>query len=225
MLKLIPKAQKGTLIKSMAHKINERGKQQSIQPLSFQEYSDPRRYLSKSELHKAKIEAQKRYSSRFGHKYPFFPNSYQISTMQSLTNEVLKEKYKKYLSDFKTSTNAKTAAGWSVIGSVIGMIPHPVTKIMGGIMTLPDQIYDISASIDEPKPSNYAHVGVNYLPWITKIIPGKYDDILFNPLGIIGNIDDAISSSDNDIFNFLNPKSKSNNVIKQPISQGERRKE
>lgn len=220
-MKLIPRHQLG----GIAHKINEHGKQQSRQPLSFQEYSDPRRYLSKSELHKARVEAQKRYASRFGHKYPFFPSSDQISIMQSLTDEVLKEKYKKYLSNFKTSTNAQDAASLSVFGSIIGMVPHPVTRIIGGIMTLPDQVYDISASIDEPKPSNYAHVGVNYLPWITKIIPGKYDDILFNPLGIIGNIDDAISSSDNDMFNFLNPKPKSNNNVRQPIPQGEIRKE
>ena len=206
-----PTGKKPSGVKKVAHQINIEGQQPAETPPSFEEYVT--NHLTELQKSAARSEAQKRYAARYGRKYPFFPNKYQIETLKSMTDQVLQERYKEYLTNFKTKTKAQAAAGWSVVGSLIGAIPHPVTRTMGALMTAPDQAYDWAAAIDEPKPSNTAHVGVDYLPWIAKIIPGKYDDIIFNSLNVVGNVDDAVSTSDNDLFNFLNSSNDNNKAF------------
>jgi hypothetical protein len=70
-------------------------------------------------------------------------------------------------------------------------------------MSVPDIIYDWAASIDEPNAINHAHTATDHLDLVTKVIPGKYDDIVGHGVKIIGNADDATSSMGIDIYEKL----------------------
>ena len=73
-------------------------------------------------------------------------------------------------------------------------------------MSVPDIIYDWASLIDEPKPSNAAHAATNHLEDVAKVVTPswKYDDYVAKGLGILGNVDDASSAVDYDIFNWIN---------------------
>ena len=92
--------------------------------------------------------------------------------------------------------------------SLLMSIEGESSKVIGGLMSVPDIIYDWSALIDEPKPSNAAHAATNHLEDVAKVAtPGwKYDDYIAKGLGILGNVDDASSAADYDIFNWMNKK-------------------
>ena len=92
--------------------------------------------------------------------------------------------------------------------SLLMSIEGESSKVIGGLMSIPDIIYDWAALIDEPKPSNAAHAATNHLEDVAKVAtPGwKYDDYIAKGLGILGNVDDASSAADYDIFNWINKK-------------------
>lgn len=61
----------------------------------------------------------------------------------------------------------------SLAGATISALPHPVAKVIGGAMAIPDQIYDIAQFADSPTVANAAHTAVDFPEIAGKIIPGK----------------------------------------------------
>lgn len=216
--------QSGGPIKKVAHKINEHGKQVNTpKPQSYEDFKHgleqmmySMHYSGNPEVRRISDEFNSRYKQQYKEKYPWFPNEKQRQARVKIFEQIFQEKYQKYLKDFynnphnKPSTNSENAAALAVGGGAYSLIPHPFTRILGGLATIPDLIYDWAAEIDEPKPSNLAHGVVDILPYVAKLIPGKIDDYVAGGLSVGGNVDDAVSANGNDVFNFLNPKSNVN---------------
>lgn len=106
-----------------------------------------------------------------------------------------KEKYKE---NPKMISRSQRAAKIAVLGSLLGGY--------GELLSIPDQIYDWSASIDDPNIRNNAHTTSNYLSELSRLTPTKYDDYIA-PIGeAIGNIDDMLSGAGYDLFGLRKSK-------------------
>lgn len=80
----------------------------------------------------------------------------------------------------------KIASTTSAIGGVISLIPHPATRIIGGLMQIPDIIYDTKDFVNDHSLKNGIHLGLDgfqFIPGLTKYMG---DDVLSIP-GIIDN--------------------------------------
>ena len=218
----IPKGQFGWLstlwnkgIKTVAHAINEHGNTP---------YDDSYEQFKKTNLgygygSQRSMEIDRKARDWYKQKYPndkspsgnIFSQSY-LNWMRKVREAYTKDQYNgesgRRWKKHRNGSPSKTAAGVAVGGAIVGAFPHPVTKVIGGLMSVPDIIYDWSALIDEPKPSNAAHAATNHLEDVAKVAtPGwKYDDYVAKGLGILGNVDDASSAADYDIFSWINKK-------------------
>lgn len=77
-------------------------------------------------------------------------------------------------------TPAQIASGVATAGNIVSQVPTFYTKTAGTVLSVPDQIFDVAALIDEPKNSNAGHVILNYAPQLAEILTPnmKYDDYL-----------------------------------------------
>ena len=96
--------------------------------------------------------------------------------------------------------NKRIAAGASVIGGGISLIPHPAGKIIGGLLQIPDIYYDIKDNINNPySKTNLVHTALDFGSQLRHIIPGQIDDIF---LQLPGAIDDGYTAiTERDIIN------------------------
>lgn len=210
--------------KTIAHKINEHGKKPAYPLETFEEYKN-RYFMERHHAHEhaflpleqqhwtiqVEKRARKEYSNKYKKNYPVFPNDTQQKQYSEIFNRILNEYYQQYVKDYNNSNISKQsksdkAAEFSLLGTPLTAIPHPITRGLGFIFGLPDQIYDWASAIDEPKPSNSAHVATDYLPYVSKLIPGKLDDIVGYGLNTLGNVDDAYSSQGKNMFQFLDKR-------------------
>lgn len=88
------------------------------------------------------------------------------------------------------TTRQQLASGTSIVGTALSLVPHPVTRVSGAVLNIPDQVYDLAALSAEPSMSNAGHVAVDYPELVGKIIPGKWDDAVLAGLKTISTIDD-----------------------------------
>lgn len=198
-------------IYSVAHQVNKLGNSPSDKPRTYEQFSGTCRtehaqhpYAPRQVQYDKDVRS--RYEERYGKPDKYNWKIYNSTEYQAIKEQVLKDRYQDYLKQFNSNTvptNSQLAAGMAVYGSGTGLIPTPATRAVGTLLTIPDQIFDWAAALDEPKPSNAAHVAVDYAPYLAKAIPGKYDDIILNGLNLLGNVDDAASAADNNMFKFL----------------------
>jgi hypothetical protein len=88
--------------------------------------------------------------------------------------------------------NKRIAAGASVVGGGISLIPHPATKIIGGLLQVPDIYYDVKDNVNNPSSkTNWVHTALDFGSQLRHIIPGQIDDIF---LQIPGAIDDSYNA-------------------------------
>ena len=70
--------------------------------------------------------------------------------------------------------------------------------------TIPDLVYDWAAYVDQPNDvNNTMHLASNYGENLAKITPGKLDDYVAKAGKFIGNVDDAVSATGNDLFKSI----------------------
>ena len=111
---------------------------------------------------------------------------------------VFNQEKEKYKENPKMIPRSQRAAKIAVLGSLLGGY--------GELLSIPDQIYDWSASIDDPNIRNNAHTASNYLSELAHLTPTKYDDYIA-PIGeAIGNIDDMLSGAGYDLFGLRKSK-------------------
>lgn len=90
----------------------------------------------------------------------------------------------------KEARNRRIAAGMSVTGGLVALIPHPAAKGIGAAMQVPDIYYDTKDFIDNPNIINGIHLGLDGLQFIPGLTNVVNDDIL----GIPGIIDDGYTA-------------------------------
>lgn len=122
---------------------------------------------------------------------------YSDKQIQSKIKEIHKKATK------NAPSRAEKAAAMALFGEAVGWFGDPYTKAASTVASGIDQVYDWAAAIDEPKPSNFAHVGTNYLEKIAEVIPGKADDYVAKGLNLIGNADDATSAQGSNLFGWM----------------------
>ncbi len=71
------------------------------------------------------------------------------------------------------TTRQQLASGISIVGTGVSLVPHPVARVSGAVLNIPDQVYDLAALGAEPSVSNAGHVAVDYPELVGKAIPGK----------------------------------------------------
>ena len=99
-------------------------------------------------------------------------------------------------------TNAQKAAELALRGQGLNLA-GPWGVVAARVLSIPDQVYDWAASIAEPTDiRNHYHTAANYLDKLSKLTPTKYDDYVAKAGELIGNIDDTVSASGNDLFNW-----------------------
>lgn len=80
-------------------------------------------------------------------------------------------------------------------------------------LAIPDIIFDVAASIDEPSTSNNLHTIADFPEVVAKFTPSKIDDYIAKGVQTLGNIDDAVSTSGRNMFsNFDKESGKINNT-------------
>lgn len=81
-----------------------------------------------------------------------------------------------------------------MLWGVISLIPYPATKIIGGLLQIPDIYYDAKNVYDNPEnKTNWAHLGLDGLSFIPGFTIMTADDVLKIP----GTIDDAYNAITN----------------------------
>ena len=169
------------IVKKVAHTINEYGNKESEKIVS----SGARRAIFDQAM-QAWNNKDRRGKTHSEH-------------MKNYTQEAIQKKK----DNMPSSTNSQVAAASSLVGSGVSFL-GPVGKIAGTIMGIPDLVYDWAAYVDQPNNAkNTLHLASNYGENLAKITPGKLDDYVAKAGKFIGNVDDAVSASGNDLFNFV----------------------
>ena len=103
----------------------------------------------------------------------------------------------------------RIAAGSSVIGGGISLIPHPVAKGVGIALQVPDIAFDVYDLIKQPSIKNGIHAGLDFGSQLRHVIPGNIDDVFLQIPGAIDDGYNAITGRDilEDSYNFVNRKS------------------
>ena len=100
------------------------------------------------------------------------------------------------------TTPSQSAAGLAITGGTFS--PW---------FAIPDIVFDVAASIDEPSTSNNIHTIADFPETIAKFTPSKIDDYVAKGVQTLGNIDDAVSTSGRNMFsNFDKKPGKINNT-------------
>ena len=194
------------IIKRAAHAINEHGNKPIYQDGFDAWYSS----LTGNNLALLRSEAAMAYEKENGPLYP------EGASLWEMLKPEYSQKALRWWYDTKVHpsrrdaeekranmTHSQNAAAISLAGSAIGAVPHTYTKIIGTALTIPDQIYDWAATIDEPKNSNTVHVILDYPELLGKVIPGNVDDIILQAGKLVSNVDDLASTREKNIFSFL----------------------
>lgn len=110
----------------------------------------------------------------------------------------------------KKSTPSQAAAGLAVIGGAFS--PW---------LAVPDIVFDVAASIDEPSASNTLHTVSDFPEAVAKITPTKVDDYAARGVQILGNVDDALSAGGKNLFGVFdgNHGQINNNVDKTSVRE------
>lgn len=88
------------------------------------------------------------------------------------------------------------AAGMSAMGALIGSVPTVPTRVIGGLMQVPDMIYDMQNMQETPSTGNAAHLFFDDLNSFVNFTKTPVDNLIL--LG--GAIDDAFGSQGIDTF-------------------------
>ena len=110
----------------------------------------------------------------------------------------------------KKSTPSQAAAGLAVIGGAFS--PW---------LAVPDIVFDVAASIDEPSASNTLHTVADFPEAVAKITPTKVDDYVARGVQMLGNVDDALSAGGKNLFGVFdgNHGQINNNVDKTSVRE------
>lgn len=211
-------------IKELAHTLNLYGntvKYPKPRIMDFDEFKSGQQRTYKIYTPDSSEEAPYIYHQKYGKKYPFFPNQEEAKRMKYIKDSLYLNDFKKYKQrEFTRVNNSgrtpnQDAASLALVGSWLSLFPWTPTKVLGVAAQVPDLVLDAAAAIDNPKASTIGHNVVDYAPYIAKLIPGKYDDYILKGLNLIGNTDDAMSSTGTDLLENLD-KSES----KETFSRG-----
>ena len=122
--------------------------------------------------------------------------------IHEIVNSRIKQNRKKLgLPTDNNITPSQTAAGLA-----LGSVYYPW-------LAVPDIVFDVAASIDEPSTSNTIHTIADFPETVAKFTPSKIDDYVAKGVQTLGNIDDAVSTSGRNMFsNFDKKPGKINNT-------------
>lgn len=125
----------------------------------------------------------------------------------------IREAKRKYYED----QNKRLAAGASVVGGGISLIPHPAAKIIGGLLQVPDIYYDIKENVNNPSSkTNWVHTILDFGSQVRHLIPTQIDDVLLQIPGFIDDGYNALTGRDiiNDIRRTLTTTPKNKRSVK-----------
>lgn len=116
--------------------------------------------------------------------------NYPVIMKQALDYREAKRKYYEDL-------NKRIAAGASVVGSGVSLIPHPAAKIIGGLLQVPDVYYDIKDNVNNPSSkTNWVHTTLDFGSQLRHLIPGQIDDVILQIPGVIDDGYNALTGRD-----------------------------
>lgn len=129
-------------------------------------------------------------------------------------------------------TNSENAAAASAAGAAVSLIPHPVAKVVGGVMSTSDLIYDTADLVTNPSTETVQHEAAdiaepvgNGLYTFVRTTPNKFDDIL--PIVLKGwSIYDDLSQQSTDkkkqggSFNYLSYLKSGGDIHIKPENRG-----
>ena len=115
-------------------------------------------------------------------------------------HEIVNSRIKQNRKKLGLPTDNNTTPSQAAAGLALGSIYYPW-------LAVPDIVFDVAASIDEPSTSNNIHTIADFPETVAKFTPSKIDDYVAKGIQTLGNIDDAVSTSGRNMFSNFDKKS------------------
>ena len=115
-------------------------------------------------------------------------------------HEIVNSRIKQNRKKLGLPTDNNTTPSQAAAGLALGSLYYPW-------LAVPDIVFDIAASIDEPSTSNNIHTVADFPETVAKFTPSKIDDYVAKGVQTLGNIDDAVSTSGRNMFSNFDKKS------------------